>query len=130
MRRIYAAVITPPETGEKYYLVHIPDLDLYTQGIDVADAIYMARDCIGIWGITQQDNNLTIPEAKTLSPVAQEGEIVTLVDIDFDKYRKENDNRAVRKNCTIPAWLDKEATARHINFSQVLQEALKQQLSL
>lgn len=124
MKSIYAIVITPPENGEKYYTVHVPDLDLYTQGRDLNDAIYMAKDCIGIWGISQEDAKKVIPKGTTLKPQASENEIVTLVEVDFSAYRAKNDNRSVRKNCTIPAWLDKKATAQGVNFSAVLQKAL------
>jgi predicted RNase H-like HicB family nuclease len=125
MKSIYAIIITPPKDGEKYYSVFVPDLDLYTEGKDIADAIYMAKDCIGLWGICEEDAKREIPKGTTLKPDVKDDEIVTLVEVDFDAYREKNDNKAVRKNCTIPAWLDKKATAQHINFSAVLQKALK-----
>ncbi|MCK9217987.1 MAG: HicB family protein, partial [Firmicutes bacterium] len=56
--------------------------------------------------------------------------IYTLVDIDFDEYRRKHDNRSVRKNCTIPSWLNEEAIKAEINFSKVLQEALLNQLNI
>lgn len=51
-------------------------------------------------------------------------DIVTLVDVDFAEYRKKVDNKAVKKNCTIPYWLNVEAEKAGINYSKVLQEAL------
>ena len=59
-----------------------------------------------------------------MHPEAAENEIVTLVEVDFAAYREKNDNRSIRKNCTIPAWLDKKATEQGVNFSAVLQKAL------
>ena len=124
MKSVYAIVITPPEEGEKYYSVYVPDLDLYTQGKNIEDALYMAKDCIGIWGISQEDAHRLIPKGVTLKPEAAGNELVSLVAVDFAAYREKNDNRCIRKNCTIPAWLDKKATAQGINFSAVLQKAL------
>lgn len=124
MKSIYAIVITPPENGEKYYSVYVPDLDLYTQGKDIEDCIYMAKDCIGIWGISEEDARRPIPKGTTLKPVVADNELVSLVEVDFAAYREKNDNRCVRKNCTIPAWLDKKATEQGVNFSAVLQKAL------
>lgn len=124
MKSIYAIVITPPENGEKYYSVYVPDLDLYTQGKDIEDCIYMAKDCIGVWGISQEDAHRTIPKGTTLKPNTDDNEITSLVEVDFAAYREKNENRCIRKNCTIPAWLDKKATAQGINFSAVLQKAL------
>lgn len=57
------------------------------------------------------------------SNVDQE-DIVTLVDVDFAEYRKRVDQRAVKKNCTIPYWMSVEADKAGINYSRVLQEAL------
>ncbi len=51
-------------------------------------------------------------------------------DVDFDEYRKKNDMRAVKKNCTLPSWLNYEAEKANINFSQLLQQALIQKLNL
>lgn len=124
MKSIYAIIITSPKNGEKYYNVYVPDLDLYTQGKDIADAICMAKDCIGIWGICQEDAKKEIPKGVTLKPETAADEIVTLVEVDFTAYREKDENKSVRKNCTIPSWLDKKATEQGVNFSAVLQKAL------
>ena len=52
------------------------------------------------------------------------------VDIDTEDYRKKHETRAVKKNCTIPSWLNDEAEAAGINFSRVLQDALIERLNL
>ena len=57
-------------------------------------------------------------------------DLVTLVDVDFDEYRRKNEIKTVKKNCTLPSWLCYEAEKAHINFSQVLQNALKQELKI
>lgn len=64
----------------------------------------MARDAIGLWGITQQDLEKPLPDP-TAPPKPANDELVTLVDIDFASYRRAHDYRAVRKNLTIPSWL-------------------------
>jgi predicted RNase H-like HicB family nuclease len=120
-------VLTPVDTG---YVVYVPDLAINTEGKDLADAIYMARDAIGLWGITQQDFGRSIPEPSSNLPKVSGNEIVTLVDIDFDTYRRANDNRTVRKNLTIPSWLNERAEKAGVNFSQILQEGLKQYLGI
>lgn len=60
----------------------------------------------------------------------EKGDIVTLVDVDFAEYRKKVDNRAVKKNCTIPYWLNVEAERAGVNFSKLLQEAIINTLGL
>ena len=126
MKIVYPVVLTAAELG---FVVSVPDLKINTEGNDVADAISMARDAIGLWGITEQDFGRTIPEPSDLSKVSHEAnEIVTLVDIDFDAYRRANDMRTIRKNVTIPSWLNELAENSGVNFSQVLQDGLKQKL--
>lgn len=128
MKKVYAAVLTPDKGGG--YSVSIPDLNIGTQGETVAECIDMARDAIGLLGISMQDAGKSIPEPLSLNPVHQSGDIVTLVDIDFAAYRRANDMRTVRKNVTIQSWLNDLAEKEGINFSQVLSDGLKQKLNI
>lgn len=57
-------------------------------------------------------------------------DILTLVDVDFDKYRRKHEMRTVRKNVSIPSWLNEEAESANINFSALLQKAIKSELHL
>lgn len=125
---IYPIILHPEAEGG--YSVEVPDLEIGTQGETVVECIEMARDAIGLWGICQQDDGNTIPEPSNLSPICSEGEIVTLVDIDFDAYRRANDMRAVRKNVSLPSWLCTMAENAGVNFSQVLQEGLRAKLNV
>ncbi|HCW79768.1 MAG TPA: HicB family protein [Ruminococcaceae bacterium] len=125
MKKVYLVVLTPAEHG---YVVSAPDLQINTEGNDIADAIEMARDAIGLWGIAEQDAGRQIPEPSTVKVEHKPDEIVTLVDIDFDAYRRANDMRTIRKNVTVPSWLNDLAEKANVNFSQVLQEGLKQRL--
>lgn len=127
MKEVYPVVLTPDEPG---YLVFVPDLDINTQGENLTDAIEMARDAIGLWGITEQDMGREIPHATNYKIPQKENEIVTLIDIDFSEYRKQVDNKAVRKNLTIPNWLNIEAEKAGVNFSKILQEALIAKLGI
>lgn len=130
MKRVYPIILIPAEMG---YVVYVPDLKINTEGIDIADAIGMARDAIGLWRITEEDCGRDIPEPTTIEIEKIEhnsDDIVTLVDVDFKEYRKANDIRTIRKNVTIPSWLNYAAEKEGINFSQVLQEALKDRLQL
>lgn len=127
MKKAYPVILTPAKIG---YVVYVPDLNINTEGTDIADAIEMARDAIGLWGITEEDLGRSIPEPSPHLPQCAPNEIVTLVDIDFNAYRRENDNRAVRKNLSLPSWLNERAEKAGVNFSQVLQEGLKIRLGI
>ncbi|MGI6453115.1 MAG: type II toxin-antitoxin system HicB family antitoxin [Syntrophomonadaceae bacterium] len=77
MEKAYPVILTPTENG---YVVYVPDLEINTEGKDIVDAIDMARDAIGLWGITEEDMGPSIPEPSSSFPNASEGEMVTLVD--------------------------------------------------
>ena len=128
MRKVYPIIMTQ---GEKYIIVFIPDFNINTQGVDFTEAIEMARDAIGIMGVDMMDDGEELPIASKITEMkAEEGSIFSLVDVDFNEYRRKNDLKAVKKNCTIPSWLNYEAEKAGINFSAVLQAALKAELKL
>lgn len=130
MKNAYPVVMTH---GKEFIVVFVPDFNINTQGKDIPDAIEMARDAIGLMGIDMQDDGETLPEASSIADVqveAPSGSIVSLVDVDFTEYRRKNDTRAVKKNCTIPSWLNFEAERAGVNFSAILQAALKSELSI
>ena len=126
MKMAYPVVIAK---GKSFLIASVPDCEIDTQGESIVDAINMARDAISIWCVGQQDAGQQLPLPSELSAIEHNPEdILTLVDVDIDAYRRKLDNRAVRKNLTVPSWLCEQAEQAGINFSGVLQEALKQKL--
>ena len=107
----------------------------------MADAIEMARDAIGLKGIDMEDDGIKIPlpsgREQAIAKAREDADIfdysagvLTLVDIDFSEYRRRMDNKTVRRNVTLPNWLNVEAEKAHINVSRVLQEALMTKLGV
>lgn len=129
MKRAYPVILSQ---GEKFIVAYIPDFDINTQGEDIADAMKMARDAVGIIGIDMEDEGESLPESTVVSKVKTDSadDVVTLVDVDFEEYRRKNDLRAVKKNCTIPSWLNFEAEKAGVNFSAILTAALKRELKI
>lgn len=138
MKRAYVTFLTPTNDEKDTYLVEVPDMEILTEGYGLEDAIYMARDAIGLKGIFLEDEKRAIPEASSLTELSNYestyqdvGEqIATYVDVDFAEYRKKNDNKSVRRNVTIPNWLNNAAEDAHLNVSRVLQEALMEKLEV
>lgn len=126
MVAVYPVILSKDNGG---YFVTIPDFEINTQGDTLEEAIYMARDAIGIMGIELEDEGESLPTPFSKKYEKEDEDIETLVDVDFAEYRKKNDNRKVKKNCTIPYYLNVEAEKAGINFSQLLQEALMQKLN-
>lgn len=127
MKIAYPIILTPAENG---YVVYVPDFEINTEGESVADAIEMAEDAIGLVGITKQDMGQPLPPASTSLPACKDGDLAAFALVDFDAYRRAHDMRTVRKNVTLPNYLNELAERAGINFSQVLQAALKQQLGI
>ncbi len=126
---LYPAVFTKEEAG---YSVNFPDVEsCYTSGETLEEAMEMAEDvlCLTLYGLEQDGKE--IPAASAVNNVAHgENEFVSLVGCDTIEYRKFFDNRAVKKTLTIPSWLNDMAERSGVNFSGVLQEALKAKLNI
>lgn len=135
MKRTYPVIFTQTD---KMVLVEVPDLNILTEGKDITDAITMARDAIGLNGISMEDDGAIIPMPSQIDDIHieqgaffSEGKnYISMVDIDFSEYRRRNDNKTVRRNVTLPNWLNQEAEKERLNVSKVLQEALMAKLGV
>lgn len=127
MKQAYPIILTPAEHG---YVVSVPDLDINTEGETVADAISMAEDAIGMWGLAARDLNKPTPAPSSSLPECKKNEIATFAVVDFEAYRRAYDMRYIRKNVTVPSYLNDLAEKAGINFSQILQEGLKARLGV
>lgn len=126
---VFPAIFTPSEGG---YAIRFPDLPgTNSQGKDMADAIYMARDALAMWIDFLMDEGEEIPQASAPGVVKLEhGQFVTMIDTDMEAYRRRKNSKAVKKTVTIPAWLNEEAEAHKVNFSAILQEGLKKYIGM
>jgi len=129
MRYVYPAVFVP-EDG--LYNVTFPDLpDCYTSGEDLTDAMFMAQDILADVLADKEEQNGFVPNPSDLSTLTvPTGSTAALVAADTDAWRRAHSGKAVKKTLTIPQWLDTAAQVRGINFSQVLQDALRAQLGV
>ena len=129
MKNSYPIILTPADGG---YVVFIPDFQINTEGDSLTEAIEMARDAIGLMGIDMEDDDKPLPAPSTITALKKENaeDILTLVDVNFAEYRRQHDLHTVKKNCTLPSWLCYEAEKANINFSQILQNALKKELHI
>lgn len=128
MKYVYPAIITPVENGE--FDVVIPDLPgCRTFGKDLADALYMASDAVALWLWDAECKAEPIPAPTTL-PIVAAPQFANYIVADTDEYRRKNDNRAVKKTLSIPSWLNTQAEQAGVNFSQVLQDALREKLNV
>lgn len=128
-RYFYPAVFTY-EPGQEI-AIDFPDLKCATSGINDDDALLSARELLGcVLNGLEEDGEL-IPDPTPLSEIKTlENERAVLIDVYMPSVRLASVNRSVNRTVTLPAWLNAAALERNINFSQVLQDALKTQLHL
>jgi len=119
----YPAIFLKEDNG---YYVNFPDIQpCYTGGSTLEEAVIMAKDVLEsrIEVTLQQGENLPIPSnIDTLK-----GDKVMLIVADIENIKSQT--RFVKKTLSIPYWLNVAAEKEHINFSGVLQEALKERLA-
>lgn len=128
-RYFFPAVFTYEE-GQEIAVV-FPDLDVATSGENDDDALLSARELLGCVMFGLEEDGEGIPEPTPLSAVALEpNERAVLVDVYMPAVRMAQNNKSVNRTVTLPAWLNAAALERNINFSQVLQDALKTQMGI
>ncbi|MDE6313180.1 MAG: type II toxin-antitoxin system HicB family antitoxin [Lachnospiraceae bacterium] len=130
MKYVYPAIFTKEPEGN--YSITFRDLEsCYTCADTLEEGIEMAEDVLALVLYGYEVDGKTIPEPSNPSDIhLMENEFVNYIKADTMKYRKMYNNKAVKKTLTIPEWLNEEATAYGVNFSQVLQEALIQKIGV
>jgi len=125
MKYAYTAVFTPEDNG--LFSVTFPDFQgCYTTGDDMSDAVYMAQDVLNLTLYDLEQDNKPIPKASKPQDIRITGEQFTsVIVVDTDTYRRFYENKSVKKTLTIPMWLNERAEMANVNFSGVLQDALK-----
>lgn len=126
MKLTYPACFYPCENKKGGYTVEVPDLPgCVSEGSSLAEAIIMATDAASGWVLDELEDGNQVPQASEIEKMTpDEGGFVSMLVLDMDSYTEKYGSKAVRKNLTIPAWLNTFAEANQINFSQILQESL------
>ncbi len=129
MKYVYPALFATEPEGIS---VTFPDLpDCATSGETLQEAVEMAADALALTLYDMEEDSRPIPSAtEPRKVIVPENAVMSLVACDTLEYRKMFDSKAVKKTLTIPSWLNKAAERENINFSAVLQNALRSQLHL
>ncbi len=103
---------------------------MLNRGDDMQQAYEMAVDALGLSLTSRKAEGEPIPKPTEINKVDAEDGILAVVEFDMMEYQKKHNSRAIKKTLSIPEWLNEEAVARGVNFSQVLQEALMLKLNI
>ncbi len=136
MKVFYPVVFTATNDEKDTYLISIPDLEGMTEGHGLEDAINMARDYVGCALYSKSDD--AFPASSRIKDIDlantvfyNNGEtFCSIVDVDIEAYRRKMERKSIRRNVSIPLWLDRAAKKANINVSRVLQEALIDKLDI
>jgi len=127
---IYPAIIK--KLGDKDYNIRFKDFEnIISCGESIDEAYNMAEDALKLEIFDLYSDKLEIPIATDITDIEVESdETLILVKVNMKNILKQYDNKAIKKTLTIPSWLNKLAEEKKVNFSQVLQDALKKILDI
>lgn len=130
-RYVYPAIIEY-DKKDKAYNVTFPDLeDVFTFGEDLEDAIDSAVDVLQLMLYDKELEGVEINEPSSLMDIKTEhNQIAVLIDAWMIPFRSKQENKSVNKNITLPKWLNDLSEKQGLNFSQIMQAALKYELGI
>lgn len=125
----YPAIFKVEQDG---YSVTFPDFtECVTEGDTLEEAYSMAFDALGLCIEDYNENKIALPQASNPKMITtDEDSFIAIIEFDVLTYERKHSNKAIKKTLTIPSWLNSIAEEQHINFSSVLQQALKEQLNV
>lgn len=127
MKAFYPVIFTKEDVG---YSTTAVDLDgCFSEGDSFEEAYTNIQDAIGLY-LEDMEKYPEPSRPESLSQDLGNGKFMCVVEFDDVEYKKRNYTKSVKKTLTIPEWLNNEAERNHINFSGVLQEALKTKLDI
>ena len=124
----YPAIFTKEEVG---FSVSFPDLPgCYTEGDTIEEAYRMSTSAIGLYA-QNESGDFVFPNASEPGDITlDEDQFLVLVEFNLLDYLKNTSDKAVKKTLTIPSWLNNLAEQNNVNFSNILQNALKEYLNV
>ncbi len=126
----YPAILHAEEDGG--FSIWLQDVSgCISQGDSIGDAIQNIKDALGLMYEVAMDENTELPKpADPDKSALEDNETIVIVEFDPEEYLSKQSTRAVKKTLTLPAWLNTQAERAGINFSQLLQSAIRNQLNL
>lgn len=124
----YPAIFTKQDVG---FSIRFPDLPgCFTEGDTIEEAYKIACSAIGLYA-QNSDGSFNFPAPGSPNDIKlADDEFLVLIEFNMLDYLKNNSNKSVKKTLTIPSWLNELAEQNNINFSNVLQNAIKERLNI
>ncbi len=95
------------------------------------EAFHNAKEALALHLYGMEKDNDFIPEPTDIRNIKHDNnQSVVMIEIWMPPFRSEMENKAVKKTLTVPKWLDDLAVQNKVNFSHILQDALKHHLGV
>ena len=95
------------------------------------EGVRMAEDALGLYLFGMEEDGEEIPAPTRIQDIRLEtNQVPVLISVYMPLVKASIKPVTVKKTLTIPNWLNIKAGQAGINFSQTLQNALKQQLNI
>jgi predicted RNase H-like HicB family nuclease len=128
-RYVYPAIFHFDEDGIS---IEFPDLPgCITFGDSEQEAIKNAKEALELHLFGLEEDSESIPIASHIHDIILEkNDSIILIDIWMVPVRDYMKNKAIKKTLTIPKWLNDMALESNVNFSHLLQIAIKDYLGI
>ena len=129
MKYVYPALFVVEDDG---IIVTFPDLDdTFTDGATMQEAFDNAEDVLNLmlWNREEEKADIPLPSSPEEIIVPQ-GTMLVMIKADTLAYRKLHDQKTIRRSITLPSWLDTIAREHNINFSQLMQNAIRRECGI
>ena len=129
MKYQFPALLIKEDNG---FIVRFIDFDdIFTQGQTIMEAVENGEDVLNLMLCDKEENEFVIPKPSSLDTIdIPKDAFVLLIKADTVRYRMMLDRKTVRKNVSVPSWLNQLALRQNISFSNLLQKALMKELNL
>lgn len=128
-RYIFPSII---KVVEDSYEVSFPDIDnCFTFGDSLEDALDSARDVLELCLYDMEQDNIPIPEPSGIKDIKlDENESIAWINVWMVPVRDKMENKSIKKTVTIPKWINDIGIENNLNFSQILQAAIKEKVGI
>ena len=129
MKYVYPALFAKEDES---ILVTFPDLeDTFTDGATMQEAFDNAEDVLNLMLWNREEENADIPLPSSPEEIiVPQGTMLVMIKADTLAYRKLHDQKTIRRSITLPSWLDTIAREHNINFSQLMQNAIRRECGI
>lgn len=122
----YPAIFT--FENNQYWVEFIDLKGCFSTGTTLPEAIENSKEAMGLFLEDLTEFPVCTTDIKSIK--LEDNQIISFVSIDLEEHKRKYNNKSVKKTLSIPAWLNTIAEKENVNFSQILQTALKDYLKI